>query len=156
LAMLQPVGLKMQDRHFAFRAPVLSDKIVLLLLDQKSLAAYPEPVLFWQKRYAAAIDAAAKAGAKVFGLDVTFANPSSPWAPGNDEALATAVASTQLVMPVVCGIAGKPLNPMAAPVPVNLVASGMGLDGVVDLNPDVDDFIRSVELIQAPLHSFPL
>lgn len=121
--------------------------MVLLVVDQKSLDVFPEPLLFWHGYYAEAIEAAAGAGASVLGLDVAFPIPVEQWAPGLDQRLAQAVLTASLSMPVLCGYApGTLANQRRWPVPLNMAAAALDQMAYVNLRADEDDFIRSIEL----------
>src|SRR5215471_10772869 len=73
--------LKAGDLQFLLRGVRQPRGIALIVIDQRSLDTFPEPLLFWHPYYAEAIRAAADAGAKAFGLDVEFAIPVDRWAP---------------------------------------------------------------------------
>ena len=97
--------LKSRDLYFVAKAPERPENLVLLVVDQKSIDRFPEPLLFWHPYYAEAIEAAADAGAKVLGLDVAFPIPVDQWVPGLDQRMAQAVISTSSRMPVLAGYA---------------------------------------------------
>ena len=141
--------LKASDAHFVLRGRVPTPTILLVVMDQKSLDTIPDLLAFWHPYYAEAIRAAKQGGAKVLGLDVTFAIPVSKWQPDNDRVLAEAVSSTAADMPVVCGYVPAMLSKQADwPVPVNLIASALGLSAFSNLTVDPDDFVRRQELIE--------
>lgn len=141
--------LKSGDLYFVAAQPVAPKDIVLIVIDQKSLDRYPEPLLLWHRYYAHAIEAAAGAGAKVLGLDVAFPIPVDQWAPGFDEQMAEAVISTSAQMPVLCGYAASTLSQQRKwPVPMNMAAAALGQTAYVNLRADEDDFIRSIELLE--------
>jgi len=141
--------LKSRDLHFIASPPEKPKDIVLLVIDQKSLDRYPEPLLFWHPYYAEAIEAAAEAGAKVLGLDVAFPIPVDKWAAGLDQRLASSVITTAPVMPVICGYAAVTLDRQRDwVVPMNMAAAALGQTAYVNLHADEDDFIRSSELTE--------
>ncbi len=143
----QIVHLKTLDLHFLFRGTRATPNVVLVVIDQKSYDAIPDVQLFWHPYYAEVIRAAAAGGAKVLGLDIAFAVPVAKWQPGFDETLAAAVAETAPVMPVVCGYAPSFTGRQKDwPVPVNILASALGLSAFVNLTIDPDDFVREQEL----------
>jgi adenylate cyclase len=146
---LQLAELKASDRHFQLRGRVPTSQIILLVMDQKSLDAFPELLAFWHPYYAEAIHAAKTGGAKVLGLDVSFGVPVAKWQPENDQILAEAVSSTASEMPVICGYVPAMLSKQRDwPVPVNLIASALGLSAYSNLTVDSDDFVRSQELLE--------
>jgi len=142
--------LKSSDLLFVLSPPAPTPNVMLLVIDQRSLDRFPEPLLLWHGYIAEAIEAAAAAGARVLGLDVAFPIPVDRWAPGLDERLAQAVLSTSPGMPVYCGFASSTLARQRAwPVPVNMAAAALNQAAYVNLRADEDDFIRSVELFEA-------
>lgn len=155
-SFLQAIQLKTLDLHFLLRGAQPTRGITLVVIDEKSLNTFPELLLFWHPYYSEAIRAAAGAGAKVLGLDVTFGIPVTKWEPNHDSTLADAVASTASQMPVVCGyvpsLAGKQKE---WPVPVNMIASALQLAAYSNLTVDADDFVRHQELFEQPSGAEP-
>jgi adenylate cyclase len=148
VAFFQLMEMKATDLHAQALKAETPPEVILLVIDQKSIEEYPEPLLFWHKYYAEAIRLAAASGAKVLGLDVAFAIPVDQWSPGLDQELAAAVVETAPKMPVICGVAA-PLTGRQRewPVPLNMACAALGQVGFVNLRADEDDFIRSVELV---------
>ncbi|MBN9656754.1 MAG: adenylate/guanylate cyclase domain-containing protein [Acidobacteria bacterium] len=148
--IIRLLHLKSGDLYFVAAQPEQPRDIVLIVVDQKSLDRFPEPLLLWHGYYAEAIEAAAAAGAKVLGLDVAFPIPVNQWAAGFDERMAQAVISTSAQMPVMCGYAASTLSQQRKwPVPMNMAAAALGQTAYVNLRADEDDFIRSIELVEA-------
>jgi adenylate cyclase len=151
----QILNLKAYDAHFVVRyffglRPVISN-IVLLLMDQKTRDAptFSEPMIFWQKHYAMAIEAAGAGGAKVIGLDHAFGVPVDKYEPDYDRLLSAAVSTSPI--PVVCAYAtALNTNPVAQGIPINLLSAALGLAGFANLTSDADDFVRRQELAEAP------
>lgn len=148
----QILNLKAYDAHFVVRyffgpRPVISN-IVLLLADQKTRDTFPEPLIFWHKHYATAIQAAGIGGAKVIGLDHAFGVPVDKYEPDYDRLLSAAVSASPV--PVVCAYATElNTNPAAQAIPINLLSAALGLAGFANLTADSDDFVRSQELAEA-------
>ncbi|MBL0155759.1 MAG: adenylate/guanylate cyclase domain-containing protein [Bryobacterales bacterium] len=148
--LVRLLHLKSGDLYFLLVPAEAVRDVVLIVVDQKSLDVFPEPLLFWHGYYAEAIEAAAAGGAKVMGLDIAFPIPVEQWAPGLDQRLAQAVLAAAPVMPVVCGYApGTLANQRRWPVPLNMAAAALDQMAYVNLRADEDDFIRSVELYDA-------
>jgi adenylate cyclase len=151
----QILNLKAKDAHFVVRyflgrRPIISN-IVLLLADQKTRDAptFSEPLIFWHKHYATAIQAAGAGGAKVIGLDHAFGLPVDKYEPDYDRLLSAAVSTSPV--PVVCAYAtALNTNPVAQSIPINLLSAALGLAGFANLTADSDDFVRSQELAEAP------
>ncbi len=70
---LDPAEYFVQDRLFR-RRPVRppENKIVLVLMGESTLTAWPEPTLFWGLRLKSVIERARAAGARVQGLDFIY------------------------------------------------------------------------------------
>jgi adenylate cyclase len=151
----QILNLKAYDAHFVVRyffgrRPVISN-IVLLLADQKTRDApsFQEPLMFWHKHYATAIEAAGAGGAKVIGLDHAFGLPVDKYEPDYDRLLSAGVSTSPV--PVVCAYAtALTTNPVAQSIPINLLSAALGLAGFANLTADSDDFVRRQELAEAP------
>ncbi|MBK9169144.1 MAG: CHASE2 domain-containing protein [Bryobacterales bacterium] len=151
MRFFQLLHLKARDAHFLVRGALPSEEIVLITIDEKALFTFPELLAFWHPYYAEAIHAAAGAGAKVMGLDVTFAVPVAQYEPDHDQLMAEAVISTSGQMPVICGFVPSMMQKQEEwVVPVNLAAAALGQFGFVNLTVDEDDFVRSQELLDAP------
>ncbi|HET8550394.1 MAG TPA: adenylate/guanylate cyclase domain-containing protein [Bryobacteraceae bacterium] len=149
IRFIQQIHLKALDTHFAIRGEMPTSDIVIIAIDEKTLNTFPELQLFWHRYYAEAIRAAAEAGARVFGLDVAFGIPVTKWEPDNDSILAEAVSTAAPVMPVVCGyVPAMMAKQKDWPIPVNIVASALGLSAYANLTADSDDFVRRQELIE--------
>lgn len=148
----QHLHLKALDAHFVARGREPTSGIVLLVIDQKALDHFEELQLFWHPYYAEAIRGVAEGGAKVLGLDVIFAVPVTKWEPEHDRMLAEAVADTASRMPVICGYAPAVMSKQQEwPVPVNMIASALGMTAFANLTADPDDFVRRQELIETPV-----
>lgn len=148
-AIVHLLHLKSRDLYFVAKSPEKPDNLLLLVVDQKSIDRFPEPLLFWHQYYAEAIEAAAEAGARVLGLDVAFPIPVDQWVQGLDQRMAEAVISTSSRMPVLAGYAVSTLAQQRQwPVPMNMAAAALGQTVYVNLRADEDDFIRSIELFE--------
>ena len=143
------LNAKAFDSHFLVRGQQPTRDIVLVTADQKALDTFPEVQMFWHLHYADVIHAAERGGAKVLGLDLAFGVPVEEWVPGHDQKLAEAVATAKI--PVVVGyVPAFNTNQTTAPVPVNMLAAGLGLAGFSNRTTDAeDDFIRRQELLEA-------
>ncbi|HWP85715.1 MAG TPA: adenylate/guanylate cyclase domain-containing protein [Terriglobia bacterium] len=143
---LQLLELKTYDLRFVLRGsqPPPSG-IVLVLIDAKTEAAYPEPHIFWHPHYADMLRAAALGGARAIGLDVSFALSVEPWAPDFDRQLAAAFAEVSATTPVV--LAFDSTQPEAQNLPLYMLASAMGAMGFANVTLDADGFVRRQELL---------
>jgi adenylate cyclase len=150
----QLLSLKAYDANFVLRGKRPVEGIVLVVADEKTLNTFDDLQAFFHPYYAQAIKGAELGGAKAVGLDAAFAIPVTRWAPNNDRLIAEAVASAQI--PVVVGfipaLMGKQHDWV---IPVNMIASAMGLAGYSNLTADLDDFVRRQELIEAPATGAP-
>jgi adenylate cyclase len=145
----QLLSLKAYDANFLLRGKRPTSNVVLVVADDKALNTFSELQAFWHPYYAQAIRGAQLGGAKVVAMDIAFGVPVEKWAPGNDALLADAVASAQV--PVVIGLVpGLVAKQKDWPIPVNMIASALGLFGYSNLTVDSDDFVRRQELLEAP------
>lgn len=145
----QSLSLRAYDANFVLRGKRPTRDIVLVVADDKALNTFSELQAFWHPYYAQAIRGAQLGGAKVVAMDIAFGIPVEKWAPGNDALLADAVASAQV--PVVIGLVpGLLAKQKDWPIPVNMIASALGLFGYSNLTVDSDDFVRRQELMEAP------
>jgi adenylate cyclase len=145
----QLLSLKAYDAQFVLRGRTATQGIVLVVADEKALNTFPELLAFWHPYYAQAIRGAELGGAKVVAMDVAFGIPVEKWAPGNDRVLADAVTSARI--PVVIGfIPDLVAKQKDWPIPVNMIASALGLSGYANLTVDTDEFVRRQELLEAP------
>jgi adenylate cyclase len=157
------LNFKAFDLQFVLRGRRPVSQIALIVVDQKAIddpqaVKLPggrevpfskELLAFWHPFYAQAIQAAADAGAKVIGLDLAFGEPVERWEPGFDQLLAEAVVSAPI--PVVVGyVTALNTNQSTNPIPVNMIAGGLGLGGFANLSPDDDEFMRTQVLIEDP------
>jgi adenylate cyclase len=150
----QLLSLKAYDANFVLRGQRPTNNVVLVVADEKALNTFSELQAFWHPYYAQAIRGAQAGGAKVVALDIAFGIPVEKWAPGNDAMLADAVASAQV--PVVIGLVpGLLAKQKEWPIPVNMIASALGLFGYSNLTVDFDDFVRRQELMEAPAPGAP-
>jgi class 3 adenylate cyclase/CHASE2 domain-containing sensor protein len=150
----QLLSQKAYDANFVLRGERPTSNVVLVVADEKALNTFPELQAFWHPYYAKAIRGAQLGGAKVVALDIAFGIPVEKWAPGNDAILADAVASAQI--PVVIGmVPGLLAKQRDWPIPVNMIASALGLVGYSNLTVDSDEFVRRQELLETPTPEAP-
>ena len=149
LSFFRLLHRKVLDVHFIVRGQQAVSNIILIMMDQKSIDTFTEPILFWHPHYAQAIRAASDGGARAMGLDLAFGVNVDKWEKDYDQTLAGALTSAS--MPVVCAFVPElNTNQTMNPVPINLAAAGLGLVGFPNLTSDVDDFIRDQEIVETP------
>ena len=101
-SLLQLFELKTYDLRFVLRGKESPPgNIVLVLMDDRTEAAIPEPRIFWQPYFAALFRSVAAGGAKAIGLDVSFAISVEKWEPDADRQLAAAFAEVSPSAPIV-------------------------------------------------------
>ncbi len=151
------LDLKARDAHFVLRGKEPTKDIIIIGMDDKTLAKYPEPLLFWGHHFAAALKAAADAGAKVFMIDVSFQIPAGKYDPDNDAELAEAFTYATGKMPLVTAFVPSQADPKdpAFAVPINMLAGAFGTAALANLTADDDDFIRRQVLIETPDPNVP-
>src|SRR5580698_827744 len=157
IRFFQLLSLKAQDAHFVLRGKMPTKDIVLIEMDDKALAKFPEPTIFWQPHYAEAIQGAADAGAKVMVVDNAFLIPVRQWEPDSDSTLAAAYVAASQKMPVVLAFVASNADQKdpAFAVPVNMLASTFGTAAMPNLTADNDDFVRKQVLMEQPQSGQP-
>jgi adenylate cyclase len=150
------LNLKAQDVHFVLRGTEPVKDIVLIGIDEDTLENFPEPSLFWHKYYGDAMLAAARAGAKVFVLDVTFAIPVEGYEKDNahrDAALLEDYNTASQTMPIICAFVPEAMGAQKEKqfaVPLNMMIGALGMGAYANLTDDADAFVRTQELIEKP------
>jgi adenylate cyclase len=142
---LHSINLWFSDQLFISEAP--SPNIVIAGIDDKTLETYGRWADWPRSLHAQAIDNLSRAGAKVIGFDVIFAD-SSP----DDEMLATAMAKADNV---VLAAAGTQLVSQARPeitydnflVPIAFLEQAASNVGDANVVPDGDGTVRRLPLI---------
>ncbi len=125
-----------------------AEDIVLVAVDEHSLTAlgrWPWP----RRLHAELIDKLSRGGAKIVGLDILFAEPSSD-GPEDDALLADSISKNgRVVLPLIneSARAGAPLK-LTGPLPV-LAEAAAGL-GHVDVELDEDGIVRHAFLKAGP------
>ncbi len=122
--------------------------IMLVMLDERAEAAFPEPQIFWQPRFASLLRAAADGGARAIGLDIYFALSVEPWAPDLDRQLAAAYAEVSAGRPVILAYDSLQLGFQGSPegLPLYMLGSAQGTIGFANLTVDGDNFVRRQQL----------
>jgi adenylate cyclase len=142
---LHSINLWFSDQLFTSEVP--SPNIVIAGIDDKTLETYGRWADWPRSLHAQAIDNLSRAGAKVIGFDVIFAD-SSP----DDEMLATAMAKSDNV---VLAAAGTQLVSQARPeitydnflVPIASLEQAASNVGDANVVPDGDGTVRRLPLI---------
>jgi class 3 adenylate cyclase len=134
-APVRSLELRLLDAQFAaLRAlgpkPVLTD-VVIVGIDEATLAAFPEPIALWHHRLAGILDALAAARPRAVGVDVELPERSYDFVqPGLDAALLQALHGLRSVAPLVLarGVdeAGR-VKPVYLPFLAVAGADGAGL-----------------------------
>jgi adenylate cyclase len=151
LRFFQLVHLKASDFHFLVRGKRPTSNVVVIAIDQKTLNAFHELLMFWHPYFAEAMKAAAEGGAKVMGLDWQFTVDVRQYEPNYDQMLAAAYIETTQKMPVICAyITDMNAKDRVWPVPLNMAAGAFNQNAFANLTADADDFIRNQELFEDP------
>ena len=122
------------------RPPPPSDAIVIVAIDNRSLAAlgrWPWP----RERHEALIDRLSAAGARAIGYDVLFLEPTAA-----DAGLARAIAANgHVVLPHLLEIPGPNGAPSALTLPVSPISEAARATAHVVVRPDRDGVVRGVD-----------
>jgi adenylate cyclase len=141
---LQRTDNFLYDLHFKWRgdrAP--SDKITLVLMDQKSSVELKRRQGNWSRRHLArAIENLSSAGAAVIGIDLIFSSPSPD--PEDDRLLAAAIEkSGNVVLARISSSYGKEI------VALDQFREAMTGDGFIDVPLDKDNILRKIRFFHA-------
>jgi len=143
-----PLERRLTDAGFALLrgAAVPDDGILILGIDEATVAQIPEPITLWQRQLGALLTMAARARARIVGLDLVLPDRSyAAIAPDLDAALVDGILRMRQVGDVVLALtvdeSGRP-----RPVhPVFLVAAGQEGAGFALWRADPDGVVRSFD-----------
>ncbi len=77
---LEQVEYTTEDIRFRLRPPLkVNERIIIIEIDNKTLQAWNEPVVFWGNRFANILKNSRKYGAKITGIDFVFASDPDKW-----------------------------------------------------------------------------
>jgi len=147
-APFQYLTLKAYDAYLTSLPRQADPRIVLVLIDEKSRAAFPEPMILWNRHYADLFRGLALGGAKAAGVDVYFSIPVDNWLAGQDEILSRGYLEASSAAPIVLGYHHEDtgLEAPGQPAPVYMLAAALGRIGFLNLTQDRDDYIRRQQL----------
>ncbi len=142
---LRSLELKTYDLRFVLRGRLPPPPgVMLVLIDEETEKALPEPMVLWHPHYAALFRALSQGKARAIGLDVTFAMSVSPWMPDADRELAAAFEEVSASVPIILG--HETLQSAQEGLPLYLLARLHDAMGFANLTVDNDDFVRRQEL----------
>ena len=78
--------------------PAADPDIVMVTVDNRCIANWPEPTVAWNPHFAKAIDRITRSGARVIGMDWLQPNATEQWFPGNDAVLIKALSTSHNVV----------------------------------------------------------
>ena len=131
------------DLVVEWRAPPASDRILVVAIDDASLAAlgqWPWP----RTTHARALETLARAGPAAVGYDVLFTEPGRT--SGEDAALAHALRRTKVVLPVLFEAPGRNGHEMDTAPPIAPIVEAAAALGHVALPHDADGTARAALL----------
>lgn len=144
LDIFKPLDHLLYDLNFHLRGkrPV-SNKVVLVLMDERSVAGLHRTRYWSRMHLAQAISHLKDAGAEIIALDMLLSVPD----PDSMEDIALAEAIAKAGNVVLARVATAPGVGEIAPLPI--FQEGMIGDGFIDLTPDMDDVLRRVHFFHA-------
>jgi class 3 adenylate cyclase len=121
-------------------------EIVIVGIDEATVAAIPEPLALWHRHFGAFLDAAAGAGAKAVGLDVILPDRSyNDVVPGLDQRLLAGLLAMRragiLVLAVTVDDSGRPRKVL----PAFLAAAAPDASGFALWKVDADGVVRNFD-----------
>lgn len=120
-----------------------SPRVMMVMIDDRSRSALPDPLVMWDGYYAEVLRATASGHAKAVALDTVFALPDQK-APAGRQQLAQAILeNTANGSPVILGIDSSAPTPDSS---LYQVAVATGAVGSLNLTADEDETVRRVVL----------
>jgi adenylate cyclase len=151
LGPLEPWELRTYDLRFRLRGPrPTRARIVIAAIQDSTLAAWPEPKLFWGSHFAAGIAAARDDyGASWIGLDYIPSVSVARWEPDREHDFAVALSGGQVVL--ACALYGG-AGPQYPALPLLYASPDQSTNlGAVDARSEPDNVLRRLALF----HPFP-
>lgn len=141
------IDLQILDTKFrvnrALAPKPATDNLVIVGIDEATLASIPEPVALWHRQYGRAFAALAGANPRAVGLDVILPDRSFDFlAPGADQALITGLLALRRATALAVGLRTTETGEQRAIHAPLLAAAGDDADGVVLWRFDIDNQIR--------------
>jgi adenylate cyclase len=141
------IDLQILDAKFrvnrALAPKPATDSIVIVGIDEATLASIPEPVALWHRQFGRAFTALAGANPRAVGLDVILPDRSFDFlAPGADQALITGLLALRRATALAVGLRTTEAGEQRAIHAPLLAAAGDDADGLVLWPFDIDNHIR--------------
>lgn len=137
------------DLRFRARGPLppLSEPgIVILSVDEETFSRIDEPLIFWQRHFAAVFDGMILAGADVVGVDFLFPEVVSRYDPEGQTAMMQSILRARVAeLPIILAYRARG-EEVDQPAPLLLMAAGPEGFAFINLTTDSDDFVRRQEL----------
>ena len=126
--------------------PVDDPGIVILAVDEETFSAIEEPLIFWQRHFAAVFDGMILAGADVVGVDFLFPEVVSRYDPEGQTAMLQSILQARAAdLPIILAYWARG-EEVDQPAPLLLMAAGPESFAFINLTTDSDDFVRRQEL----------
>jgi class 3 adenylate cyclase/CHASE2 domain-containing sensor protein len=144
LSRLDLAAFDAQSRMLRRQAPSPAPEVVLIGLDEATVAAYAEPMALWHGHLGAVLAAVALGRPRAMGLDINLPNRSfDAFHPGLDRALLQGLLTARKACPVVLGVTvegdGQARGLYA---PFVVAAGGQEALGLVQWRVDEDRVVR--------------
>lgn len=152
--LLESLELGSIDLRFRWRKNLEpSPEIVLIKIDEPSLQAIPEPLIFWNPHLAKVIKALAGGGARVVAIDLIQRQSFHHLLPQHEQSLAQALLLVKDKTPVLLASEISPTQnhrgyKITEPIPAFRIFSEVGF---INLTLDSDGVLRRQELVASTL-----
>lgn len=120
-----------------------SPRVVMVLIDDRSRNALPEPLVMWDGYYAEVLRATVSGHAKAIALDTVFALPDQKASGGREQLAQSILENTASGVPVILGIDSSAATPDSG---LYQVAVATGAVGSLNLTADEDETVRRITL----------
>jgi class 3 adenylate cyclase len=120
--------------------------VVVVGIDEQSVAAFPEPIALWHRHLARFLAAMTQAGPAALGIDIVLPERSyDAVLPGGDAALTRGIVEARRAFPVVLALTVEPSGQTRSIHRPFLAAAGPGGTGYAVFPVDADGAIRRVD-----------
>ncbi len=130
--------------------PAVTEPIVVIGIDDRTLDAHPKPMILWNPQYAEVVDAAAAAGADVLAFDLLFLSLIGEHQPSAGLPLVSAMARARggglEIVNIALGAGDASSEDVPLKMPSRMIQAGSSAVGLANLTHDGDGAIRRQEL----------
>lgn len=138
------LDLRSYDAWMRWHPPApAADQVVMVIVDDATRRAIPDPLVMWDGYYAEVLRAAQRGGARSIAVDTIFALPDDKAPPGSTQLSQAVLEVSAAGSPVILGVDSSSATPDSS---LYTVAVATGAIGSLNLAADEDEAIRRIAL----------